>query len=162
MRGWTGRTKGWAGRARGGAERTPRRVVALVMLYVAVLVLVGTASHLADLLRDGLRSYEWAPDWLNLYWSSLAVLDSAAALLLLRGRRAGVDLMCAVMVTDTAANWYAVYGIQHVDVSARPGLWRLAVFTLFVLATGPFVRARLRPRHGVGRGHDGQSRPGAP
>ncbi|MDV9196329.1 hypothetical protein [Streptomyces sp. Wh19] len=82
-------------------------MVALTMLYVAVLVLVGTASHLADLLRDGLHPYVWAPDWLNLYWSSLAVLDSAAALLLLRGRRAGVDLMCVVTVTDLAANWYA-------------------------------------------------------
>ncbi|MEV5200024.1 hypothetical protein [Streptomyces sp. NPDC053720] len=137
-------------------------MVALVMLYVAVLVLVGTASHLAGLLRGGLRPYDWAPGRLNLYWSSLTVLDSAAALLLLRGRRAGVDLMCAVTVTDLAANWYAAYGIQHADVSARPGLWRLAAFTLFALATGPFVRALLRPRHEAGRGCGGQSRPGAP
>ncbi|MFG2217836.1 hypothetical protein ACGFN1_23635 [Streptomyces sp. NPDC048685] len=149
------RTRGWPG-------RTPRWVVALTMLYVAVLVLVGAASHLADVLRDGLHPYDWAPDWLNLYWSSLAFLDSAAALLLLRGRRAGVDLMCLVMVTDLAANWYAAYGIQHVDVSARPGLWRLAAFTLFTLATGPFVRARLHARHGRGRVRGGRPRPGTP
>ncbi|RPK69745.1 hypothetical protein EES42_18270 [Streptomyces sp. ADI95-17] len=132
------------------------------MPYAAVLVLVGIASHLADLLRDGLHPYGWAPDWLNLYWSSLAFLASAAALLLLRGRRAGVDLMCVVMVTDLAANWYAAYGIQHVDVSERPGLWRLAAFTLFTLATGPFVRARLRARHGRGRVRGGRPRPGTP
>jgi hypothetical protein len=137
-------------------------VVALVMLYVAVLLLVGAASHFGDLLRDGLRPYEWAPDWLNLYWSSLAVLDSAAALLLLRGRRAGVDLMHMVMVTDLAANWYAAYGIQHLGVSARPELWRLAAFTLFVLATGPFVRARLLPRHEAGRDCGERPRPRTP
>ncbi|MFD5190441.1 hypothetical protein ACFWMU_20215 [Streptomyces sp. NPDC058357] len=132
---------GWTGRA-------PRWVVALVALYVAVLVAVGTVSHLADLLRDGPRPYDWAPDRLNLYWTSLTVLDSLAALLLLRGRRAGVDLMCAIMVTDLAANWYAAYGIQHVGASDRPGLWRLAAFTALALATGPFVRSRLTRRGG--------------
>lgn len=162
MRGWAGRAKGCTVRTRGWTGRTPRWVVALTMLYAAVLVLVGAASHLADLLRDGLHPYDWAPDWLNLYWSSLAVLDSAAALLLLRGRRAGVDLMCAVTVTDLAANWYAAYGIQHVDVSARPGLWRLAAFTLLTLTTGPFVRTRLHARHGRGCDCGGQPRPGTP
>lgn len=54
MRVWTGRTKGWTG-------HTPRWVVALAMPYAAVLLLVGTASHLADLLRDGLHPYGWAP-----------------------------------------------------------------------------------------------------
>ncbi|MFE6668134.1 hypothetical protein ACFVFH_31830 [Streptomyces sp. NPDC057697] len=126
----------WMGRA-------PRWVVALVALYVVVLVAVGTVSHLADLLRDGPLAHDWAPDWLNLYWSSLTVLDTSAALLLLGGRPVGVDLMCAVMVTDLAANWYAAYGIQHVTASDRPGLWRLAAFTALVLATGPFVRVRL-------------------
>ncbi|MFF1650823.1 hypothetical protein [Streptomyces sp. NPDC058240] len=134
MRGWTGRAPWW--------------VVALVALYVVVLVLVGAASHFAGLLRHGLRPYDWAPDWLNLYWSSLAVLDSSAALLLLRGRRAGVDLMCAIMATDLAANWYAAYGIQHIDVSAQPGLQRLTAFTVLALATGPFVRSRLTPATG--------------
>ncbi|WP_406740692.1 hypothetical protein [Streptomyces atratus] len=75
-------------------------------------------------------------------------LDSLAALLLLRGRRAGVDLMCAITATDLAANWYAAYGIQHIGVSAQPGLLRLAAFTLLVLVTGPFVRARLAPAPG--------------
>ncbi|MGW1408949.1 hypothetical protein [Streptomyces sp. NPDC002403] len=136
MNRWTGRAPAW--------------VVALVALYVVVLVFVGAGSHFAGLLRDGLRPYDWAPAWLNLYWSSLAFLDSLAALLLLRGRRAGVDLMCAIMATDMAANWYAAYGIQHIGVSAQPGLLRLAAFTLFVLVTGPFARARLSPAHTSG------------
>ncbi|MFJ9681986.1 hypothetical protein ACIRP2_28645 [Streptomyces sp. NPDC101194] len=133
---------------RGWTDRAPWWVVALVVVYVVVMLFVGAASHIADLARDGLFPYRWAPDWLNLYWSSLAAFDSVAALLLIAGRRVGVDLMCTVMATDLAANWYAVYGIQHSDVAAEPGLQRLAAFALLVLLTGPFVRARLSP---VGR-----------
>jgi hypothetical protein len=124
-------------------RRAPRWVVGLVTVYVVVLVVVGAASHIADLVLSGPHPYRWAPDWLNLYWSSLAVFDSLAALLLVSGRRAGVDLTCVVMATDLMANWYAAYGIQHSGFFAQPGLQRLAAFTLLVLATGPFVRSRL-------------------
>ncbi|WP_234442305.1 hypothetical protein [Streptomyces sp. NRRL S-1448] len=118
-------------------------MVALVAVYVVVLVFVGATSHIADLVRSGLHPYSWAPDWLNLYWSSLAVFDSLAALLLVGGRKAGVDLTCVVMATDLMANWHAAYGIQHSDFLAQPGLQRLTAFTLLVLATGPVVRSRL-------------------
>ncbi|MFD8544665.1 hypothetical protein [Streptomyces sp. NPDC059649] len=75
-------------------RQTPRWVVELVAVYVVVLVFVGATSHIAELVRSGLHRYSWAPDWLNLYWSSLAVFDSLAALLLVGGRKAG----CAIPV----------------------------------------------------------------
>jgi hypothetical protein len=128
-------------------RRTPRWVVALVLVYVIVLIFLGVASHLADFMGSGLRPYPWAPDWLNLFWSSLTIFDSAAAVLLLFGKRAGVDLTCAIMATDLAANWYATYGIQHSDFLAQPGLQRLTAFALLVFVSGPFVRSRLGPHH---------------
>lgn len=127
----------------GWIRQAPRWVVALVAVYVVVLVFVGAASHIADLVHSGLHPYSWAPDWLNLYWSSLAVFDSLAALLLVSGRKTGVDLTCVVVATDLMANWYAAYGIQHSDFFAQPGLQRLTAFTLLVLATRPMVRSRL-------------------
>ncbi|PBC87020.1 hypothetical protein SAMN05428945_5387 [Streptomyces sp. 2224.1] len=51
--------------------------------------------------------------------------------------------MCVVMATDLTANRYAVYGIQHSDFFAQPGLQWLTAFTLLALATGPVVRSRL-------------------
>lgn len=57
-----------------------------------------------------------------------------------------MDLTAVVMATDLMANWYAAYGIQQSDFFAQPGLQRLTAFTpLLLLATGPFVRARLSP-----------------
>ncbi|MFF3734790.1 hypothetical protein ACFYXM_32045 [Streptomyces sp. NPDC002476] len=124
-------------------------MVALVCAYADVLLCVGSATHVTDLLRHGLRPYTWAPDWLNLYWSSLALFDTLATLLLLRGRHSGVDLACLVMATDLAVNWYAVYGIQHSTLLDEPGLQRLTAFGVLVLGTAPFIRRRLRPAPGA-------------
>ncbi|MFE2236505.1 hypothetical protein ACFXA4_28625 [Streptomyces sp. NPDC059442] len=83
-------------------------------------------------------AYDWAPRWLNLYWSSLALLDPLAAVLLISGKRRGTDLVCAIMTTDLAANWYATYSIQHSNLTAQP-----VAFSVLVLGTAPFVRRHL-------------------
>ncbi|MFC9792845.1 hypothetical protein ACFVJI_09415 [Streptomyces sp. NPDC127584] len=124
-------------------RHTPRWTVAAVCGIAAVLLFVGASAHVSDLLSHGLYPYDWAPGWLNLYWSSLALFDVLAALFLIRGERRGIDLASAIVVTDLAANGYAVYGLQHSDLAAQPGLQRLTVFAAIVLATAPFVRRHL-------------------
>ncbi|WP_405786291.1 hypothetical protein [Streptomyces sp. NBC_01367] len=123
-------------------RRTPPGVVTVVCAVAAGL-LVGAAVHVTDLLQHGLRPYDWAPRWLNLYWSSLALLDPLAAALLIGGKRRGTDLACVILTTDLAANWYAAYGIQSSSLAAQPGLQRLVAFAVLVLCTAPFVRRRL-------------------
>ncbi|UVN53564.1 hypothetical protein [Streptomyces albus] len=128
----------------------PRPVAATVCVIAAGLLLVGAVTHIADLLRHGLAPYAWAPAWLNLYWSALALLDPLAAVLLLGGRRRGSDLACGIMITDVAANWYAVHGIQHSSLAAQPGLQRLLAFAALVLVTAPVIRRHL-PNRGLSR-----------
>ena len=127
------------------AYRTPRWVVSLVCVYAAGLLFVGAVAHLTDLLRHGLR-LDWAPGWRNWHRSSLAVLDPFAAWLLLRGTRGGVTLACAIMAADPAANWYAIYGIQHCHFVAEPDLQRLTGFAVLILGTAPFIRRHLADR----------------
>ncbi|WP_245766641.1 hypothetical protein [Streptomyces colonosanans] len=124
-------------------HRTPRWVVMLVCVIAAGLLFVGAVAHITDLFHHGLRPYSWAPGWLNLYWSSLALFDPLAAALLVGGKRRGTDLACAIMTTDLAANWYATYGIQHSTLVAQPGLQRLIAFAVLVLGTAPFIRRHL-------------------
>lgn len=124
-------------------NHTPGWVVLLVCVIAAGLLFVGAVTHIADLFHHGLRPYGWAPKWLNLYWSSLALFDPLAAVLLIRGKRAGTDLACAIMATDLSANWYATYGIQHSTLTAQPGLQRLIAFAVLVLGAAPFIRRRL-------------------
>lgn len=121
----------------------PRWTVIWVCVIAAVLLFVGASAHVTDFLRHGLHPYGWAPGWLNLYWTSLALFDTLAAMFLIRGKRLGTDLACVIMATDLAANWYAAYGIQHSSLAAQPGLQRLTVFAAFVLGTTPFIRRRL-------------------
>lgn len=127
----------------GWMRHSPRWTVALTLAIAAVLLFVGAVSHIIDLLRHGLHPYDWAPRWLNLYWSSLALFDPLAAALLIGGKRRGVDLACGIMATDIAANWYATYGLQHSGLVAQPGLQRLVAFAVLVLCAAPFIRRYL-------------------
>lgn len=124
-------------------RRTPLWVVTVVCAIAAGLLLVGAVVHVTDLLHHGLQAYDWAPGWLNLYWSSLAFLDPLAAALLISGKRRGTDLACVIVATDLIANWYATYTIQSSSLAAQPGLQRLLAFTALVLGTAPFVRRHL-------------------
>ncbi|MBO8192841.1 hypothetical protein ITI46_14360 [Streptomyces oryzae] len=78
------------------------------------------------------------------------LIAAGAAVLLLHGKRRGADLACAIMVTDLAANRYAVHGIQHSDFLAEPGLQRLGAFGAFVLVITPFLRKHLLGSPGRG------------
>ncbi|KOX36294.1 hypothetical protein ADL08_32630 [Streptomyces sp. NRRL F-6492] len=127
----------------------------------AVLLFVGASAHVADLLRHGLRPYVWAPGWLNLYWSPLALFDVLAAVFPLRGGRRGIDLACAVMATDLAANWYAAHGLQHSTFAAQPGLRRPAAFAVIVL--GPVTPSSVRTAGApAGRASTRSRSPGQP
>ncbi|SCD72142.1 hypothetical protein GA0115249_107754 [Streptomyces sp. PpalLS-921] len=124
-------------------HHAPRWAVISACGIAAVLLFIGASAHVTDLLRHGLHPYDWAPWWLNLYWSSLALFDTLAAVLLIRGKRQGIDLACVIVATDLAANWYAAYGIQDSNLVAQPGLQRLAVFAALVLGTAPFIRRHI-------------------
>jgi len=123
-----------------------RAAVRLVVAVWAAGLLVGTVTHTVDLLTGGPFAHrDFAPAWLDLYWSSLALVDPPAAVLLLRGRRAGVDLVLAVLATDLAANAYAVFVLLDGSPAKRGGLGRLLAFGLFVLVTAPWVRRAFSP-----------------
>lgn len=89
-------------------RHTPRWAVISVCVIASMLLFVGASAHVTDLLSHGLHPYAWAPSRLHLYWSSPALFDTLAAVLLIRGKRRGTDLACAIMATDLAANWYAI------------------------------------------------------
>ncbi|WP_156252241.1 hypothetical protein [Pseudactinotalea terrae] len=66
--------------------------------------LVGTASHVADIVSAGTGSYQGFPTPIRLFWVSLTVLDPIVIALVLLRRRTGVVLGVVIMVTDVAVN----------------------------------------------------------
>jgi hypothetical protein len=116
-------------------------------VYIAWFT-IGTVTHALDFWALGLRPYSWGPPILEAFWSSLVVLNPAAAGLLLFGKhRAGLVLAAIIMVCDVAANSYAffVLGIEGFAIA----LPLQAAFLGFVLGSIGFLwpdRATHSPR----------------
>ncbi|WP_163542023.1 hypothetical protein [Occultella kanbiaonis] len=115
------------------AARTPsvrtRRVIQAVWILG---FLIGTGTHIADLVGAGTDVYSGFPTGVRLYWTSLTVLDAATLVLIAARRRAGVVLGVAVIVTDVAVNW-TLFIIR--DELAAFGVVNQALFAAFILAT---------------------------
>lgn len=88
--------------------RTLNKVV--LTIWITGLV-VGGATHVFDNIYFGLLPYRFAPDWLNIYWSSLGLLDFLAVLLLWKKRKLGILLTIAIMVSNVAINSLALHSL---------------------------------------------------
>lgn len=106
----------------------------------AYLAAFGAASlfHASDIVRWGLFPYDHAPRWIDLFWTSLTLLDPLVIALLVTGRRRlGLSLAAAVMIADVAVNSYAFFAL---DFSASPAsLMIQCAFLGFVIGTLPFL-----------------------
>ena len=123
-----------------GAHRTVRLVVAM---QVAVLS-YGGVVHVVQLTTGGWPPYPWAPAWLAIYFVSLTVLDFLAASLLWTRRTIGLYLSILVLMTDAAANAYAVYGLPGAPETARYSQAIISVLALAAVVTAPRVRRWMR------------------
>ncbi|MGI5521171.1 hypothetical protein ACQEUX_09455 [Micromonospora sp. CA-259024] len=108
----------------GGVPLAVRLVVSATVLVFAY----GTVVHLLQLLVPELGPQLALPGWLTFYFVSLTLWDPLAALLLAARRVEGLALGCAVLATDTAANWYANYVLDPA-VGVTPGRIGQAVIT---------------------------------
>jgi len=117
---------------------TPRGVVRGVtiirILWVAGF-LVGTTTHVIDLVAGGTTVYAGFPDGVRVFWVSLTVLDPLAVVLIVLRWRAAVVLAIAIMVADVAVNsvMVATHGLPVF------GLVNQIAFGIFVLATAPLL-----------------------
>ncbi|PWU61730.1 hypothetical protein DLE60_04115, partial [Micromonospora globispora] len=96
---------------------------------------------MVDLVVGGADPCPWAPWWLAAYLVSLTVAGPVAAGLLLARRRLGMDLACLILITDAAANGWALYGLGGGDAVARIGHATVTAVALGSLA----ARRALRP-----------------
>lgn len=110
---------------------------AVVAVYVAAYA-AATAFHAADIIRWGLLPYRFAPLPLNIFWTSLVVIDPLViALLLLGWRRSGIGLALATISADVAVNSYALFGLGYSEFSVS--LQLQTAFLGFVLGSAMFI-----------------------
>jgi hypothetical protein len=112
-----------------------------ILLLLSLCFVAGGSTHVGDIVRGGFLPYDYVPFPINLFWTSLALLDFAAVLLLWRRRNVGVSLSIAIMCVDVSINSYASYGLKIPFESFAP-LQAQTLFLGFVLGTSAFIWQR--------------------
>ncbi|MCW5951842.1 MAG: hypothetical protein KIT69_06260 [Propionibacteriaceae bacterium] len=123
-----------------------RRSRAILAVWV-IGFLIGTTTHIVDLVGSGLQTYAEFPTALRLFWISLTVLDPITVVLLFLRQRTGIVLALIVILADIAVNWTV-----FLTISGNPlfGVVNQTVFAAFLLVTTPTIWRSFRGR-GDGR-----------
>jgi len=109
----------------------------VVRLYVVGFG-IGAFNHARDFLTYGWRPYDWGPLLLEVFWTSLVLLDSLAIVMLLsRFRRSGLLMAAGIMIADVTANTYALVVLNIPEFGLAVPLQ--ATFLGFILGSLPFV-----------------------
>jgi hypothetical protein len=126
----------------------------------AVCLLGAGLNHVRDILQGGWLPYRGAPLTLNWYWTSLAVLDLAAAVLLLRRPRTGLVLTAAIIVSDVAVNTYGQWGLGYRGWYFTVSLQLQTLFLGLLVGSLPVAWRGARPGEpGVAADRGGGMRP---
>lgn len=76
----------------------------IVVFVLCLCLFIGGSNHIFDNLYYGFLPYKYAPLWVNVYWTSLAVMDLLAVYLLVKYRKAGLVLTLIIMFSDVVIN----------------------------------------------------------
>ncbi|EGQ9183261.1 hypothetical protein D0D70_20795 [Vibrio parahaemolyticus] len=86
-----------------------------VVFLLCLFMTIGGVVHLYDNIVDGFLPYDFAPRWLNIYWSALGLLDLLAVYLLVKHRRVGLVLMLLILMTNVMFSSHAHYTLEILD-----------------------------------------------
>ncbi len=106
--------------------------------------LIGTSTHVADIVIGGINTYAEFPVALRLFWLSLTVLDSLVVVLLMMRRRSGIVLGLVVILTDISVNWTV-----YLTIGGNPlfGVINQTAFAILLVSTArPLWRWFTEPR----------------
>ena len=114
----------------------------VVVLAYVIAFAVATICHLLDIGRGGWLPYTKYAFGLNVFWTSLTILDPLAIALLLYRRRVGLCLALLIITVDVAVN--LTVGIAEFIQSGLFTFWGLATqipVGVFMWWTAPGVWA---------------------
>ncbi|RZU66451.1 hypothetical protein EV379_2808 [Microterricola gilva] len=94
--------------------------------------MVGTCTHIADLVVGGTGAYEGFPLGVRLLWTALTVLDPTVVVLLLLRLCAGIVLGVTVILADVAVNWTVFALVGGLSVF---GVVAQSLFAIFIVST---------------------------
>ena len=104
--------------------------------------LIGTTTHVFDLIIGGADTYMAFPIGVRVFWMSLTLCDPLIVALLLFRRRAGVLIGLVVILADIAVNWTVFLTIGGLSLF---GVVNQAAFAIFLVATARLLWRWLPP-----------------
>lgn len=112
-----------------------------IVIVFSLCLIGGGTTHVIDIISGGIFPYHGVPYAINVFWTSLAILDFAAVVLLWARSNLGLLLTTAIMLVDVAVNSYASYGLGIAFQSFAP-LQAQTLFLGFVVGAFPIVWTR--------------------
>ncbi|MFK7987041.1 MAG: hypothetical protein AB8I08_13535 [Sandaracinaceae bacterium] len=112
-----------------------------ILLVLVGGLLVGTVSHVFDVIRAGSEPYADQPRLFNLFWTALVVLDPVGAWLLVHRTKVGLLLLTGIMLVDIAVNVLAFGDRGIVSPPNAPLLFQIG-FGLFTFLSVPVLFRR--------------------
>ena len=100
---------------------------------------LGASAHAYDILRRGFLPYKGAPFPMNIYWTSLLVLDLLVVGFTYARPRIAALLAVALMVSDIVVDCYAVSALDHQRIVTNFRLDGILLFGVFVFVTAPLI-----------------------
>jgi len=106
-----------------------------IFIYVALFD-IGRGIHLLDIVQSGWMPYNYAPDWMNLYWTSLVFFDFAVIGFLLFYRKVGLIISLLIMLSDV---WINAIAINIFNLNVHWGVVVQTVFLGFIIGSIGFL-----------------------
>jgi hypothetical protein len=118
----------------------PLSIKIILIIYIIGFG-VGTITHTIDIVKGGFLPYVSAPDWKNIYWTSLILLDFIAILLILKYTISGLILANLIMISDIVIN------TNLLTYSSDYRIILQIFFGLFILMTTPLIIKKMIKYH---------------
>ncbi len=114
----------------------------ILLIFLSVLLGAATWNHLRDLIIHGMLPYSTlynAPMILNIYWTSLTLLDPIGVVLLLTKPRFGLWYVTVLITTNVIINSCASYPYFNLTVLNNSRLHQQMAYGILMLIATPLI-----------------------
>jgi hypothetical protein len=118
-----------------------------VLLIYVLAFICAFYNHTSDLIKYGLFPYQnidiHVKPWLNIFWTSLTIIDPLAIVILFFNIKYGINVFLLVIVVDVIVNYSFI--IQNYGIWSWINYGQICqlLFMIFVLATFLWIKEKV-------------------
>ncbi len=113
------------------------RFLKLLQWSYIICFFTGGFIHCVDIYNGGFLPYRSLPFWLNVYLTSLSIIDITAALLVIIRPKIGIWMIIVIITSDIALDIYANQVFWRIPFLENYRLLLLCIVGLYILITAP-------------------------